>query len=57
MPKPVEHCVEKMMADKTFYPEKSSEERRSTAWGICTNLYKEGKLAKDYAGEEEEKKE
>lgn len=41
MPVEVEECVEKLMADKDFYPEKTPEDRRSTAWGICRKQYKE----------------
>jgi len=55
MPAEVETCVEKLMADKDFYPEKTPEDRRSTAWGICVKQYQE-KYGKSYNGVLFEKK-
>lgn len=48
MPIEVERCVRRILPSmKTSYPNKTPAERRSIAWGICTNLYKQGKLRRD----------
>lgn len=43
MPKAVHDAAEKMVADKSFYPDKSEEERKSIAWAIATKNYKKKK--------------
>jgi hypothetical protein len=40
MPKPVHDLVDKMLADESFYPKKSKEERESTAWAIAYSQFK-----------------
>jgi hypothetical protein len=39
MPKPVHDMVDSMLADKSFYPEKSKDDRESTAWAIAYSQY------------------
>jgi len=39
MPKPVDDMVDSMLADKSFYPEKSKDDRESTAWAIAYSQY------------------
>ena len=39
MPKPVHDMVDKMLADESFYPNKSKEDRESTAWAIAYSKY------------------
>jgi hypothetical protein len=43
MPKPVHDMVDKMLADKSFYPNKSKEDRESTAWAIAYSKYNKRK--------------
>ena len=43
MPKPVHDMVDKMLADKSFYPNKSKEDRESTAWAIACSKYNKRK--------------
>ena len=43
MPKPVHDMVDKMLADESFYPNKSKEDRESTAWAIAYSKYKKRK--------------
>jgi hypothetical protein len=43
MPKPVHDMVDKMLADKSFYPNKSKEDRESTAWAISYSKYNKRK--------------
>jgi hypothetical protein len=43
MPKPVHDMVDKMLADKSFYPKKSKEDRESTAWAIAYSKYNKRK--------------
>ena len=43
MPKPVDDMVDKMLADKSFYPKKSKEDRKSTAWAIAYSKYNKRK--------------
>ncbi len=43
MPKPVHDMVEKMLADKSFYPDKSKDDRESAAWGIAYKQYNKRK--------------
>jgi len=43
MPKPVDDMVDKMLADKSFYPKKSKEDRESTAWAIAYSKYNKRK--------------
>ena len=43
MPKPVHDMVDKMLADESFYPEKSKKAREATAWAIAYSKYKKRK--------------
>ncbi len=43
MPKPVHDMVDKMLADKSFYPNKSKEDRESTAWATAYSKYNKRK--------------
>jgi len=43
MPKPVDDMVDSMLADKSFYPEKSKDDRESTAWAIAYSQYNKRK--------------
>ena len=43
MPKPVHDMVDKMLADESFYPNKSKEDRESAAWAIAYSKYKKRK--------------
>ena len=43
MPKPVDDMVDKMLADKSFYPKKSKEDRESTDWAIAYSKYNKRK--------------
>ena len=43
MPKPVHDMVDKMLADESFYPNKSKEDRESTAWAIAYSKYNKRK--------------
>jgi hypothetical protein len=43
MPKSVDDMVDKMLADKSFYPKKSKEDRESTAWAIAYSKYNKRK--------------
>lgn len=48
MPAAVENCVRRAIPGLTKqYPNKSAQEIEQMAWGICTKLYKEGKLTED----------
>lgn len=38
--------VEKMLANDSFYPEKSEEDRKSTAWAIAYSDYNKNKKRK-----------
>ena len=40
MPKEVHDLVNKLLRKKDFYPEKSEEDRKSTAWAIATDQIK-----------------
>jgi hypothetical protein len=45
MPKEVEHCVTRVLPRlRSQYPGKKDSELEPMAWGICTKMYKEGKL-------------
>jgi hypothetical protein len=43
MPKTVDDMVDSMLADKSFYPEKSKDDRESTAWAIAYSQYNKKK--------------
>jgi len=43
MPKPVHDMVEKMLANDSFYPEKSEEDRESAAWAIAYSKFNKKK--------------
>ena len=43
MPKPVHDMVEKMLENKSFYPDKSEEDRESTAWAIAYSKFNKRK--------------
>ena len=43
MPKPVDDMVDKMLADKSFYPKKTKEAREATAWAIAYSKYNKRK--------------
>ena len=43
MPKPVHDMVEKMLANESFYPDKSEEDRESTAWAIAYSKFNKRK--------------
>ena len=46
MPAVVENCVTKITpALRKRYPDKTDSEITQMAWGICTKMHKEGKLA------------
>jgi hypothetical protein len=48
MPAAVENCVTKITpALKRKYPNKTDAEITQMGWGICTKMYKEGKLNDD----------
>lgn len=40
MPAPIDDFVQDRLADPSFYPDKTDEERESIAWGIGWNQYK-----------------
>ncbi len=44
MPQVVHDLVDKLLADNSFYPDKSPEERRRIAWATATKMNEEGKL-------------
>jgi hypothetical protein len=49
MPKVVHDLVDKLLADPDFYPEKSEEDRESTAWAIAYSKQKKKSFnLKDY---------
>ena len=43
MPKPVHDMVKKMLANESFYPDKSEEDRESTAWAIAYSKFNKRK--------------
>ncbi len=43
MPKPVHDLVDTLLDDPDFYPEKSKEDRESTAWAIAYSNYNKNK--------------
>ena len=43
MPKPVHDLVDKLLDNPDFYPEKSKEDRESTAWAIAYSNFKKRK--------------
>lgn len=43
MPKPVHDMVEKMLKNESFYPDKSEEDRESTAWAIAYSKFNKRK--------------
>ena len=49
MPKPVHDMVEKMLANESFYPDKSEEDRESTAWAIAYSKFNKRKKSKKKA--------
>lgn len=46
MPKPVHNLVNKLLDNPDFYPEKSEEDRKSTAWAIAYSDYNKNKKRK-----------
>lgn len=46
MPKPVHDLVDKLLDNPDFYPEKSKEDRESTAWAIAYSDYNKSKKRK-----------
>ena len=46
MPKPVHDLVDKILEDSNFYPEKSEEDRESTAWAIAYSKFNKTKRKK-----------
>lgn len=46
MPKPVHDLVDKLLDNPDFYPEKSEEDRKSTAWAIAYSDYNKNKKRK-----------
>ena len=46
MPKPVDDLVNKLLDNPDFYPEKSKEDRESTAWAIAYSNYNKNKKRK-----------
>ena len=46
MPKPVHDMVNKMLADPSFYPEKSEKQQKAVAWAIAWSQYKKKKKRK-----------
>jgi hypothetical protein len=46
MPKPVDDMVDSMLADKSFYPKKSKDDRESTAWAIAYSQYNKSRKNK-----------
>ncbi len=46
MPKPVEDLVETLLDDPDFYPEKDTDDRKSTAWAIAYSQYNKRKKRK-----------
>jgi hypothetical protein len=46
MPKPVHDLVDTLLDNPDFYPEKSEEERTSTAWAIAYSNYNKNKKRK-----------
>ena len=43
MPKPVHDLVDTLLDDPDFYPEKSKDDRESTAWAIAYSNYNKNK--------------
>lgn len=43
MPKPVHDLVDKLLDNPDFYPEKSKEDRESTAWAIAYSNFNKRK--------------
>jgi hypothetical protein len=43
MPKPVHDMVGKMLENESFYPDKSEEDRESTAWAIAYSKFNKRK--------------
>ena len=49
MPKPVDDLVDKLLDNPDFYPEKSKEDKESTAWAIAySNFNKRKKKMKKF---------
>jgi len=46
MPKPVHDLVDTLLDNPDFYPEKSKEDRESTAWAIAYSNYNKNKKRK-----------
>ena len=46
MPKPVHDLVDTLLDNSDFYPEKSKEDRESTAWAIAYSNYNKNKKGK-----------
>ena len=46
MPKPVDDLVDTLLDDSDFYPEKSRDDRESTAWAIAYSNYNKNKKRK-----------
>lgn len=46
MPKPVHDLVDKLLENPDFYPEKSEEDRKSTAWAIAYSNFNKTKRKK-----------
>ena len=46
MPKPVHDMVDTLLEDPDFYPEKSKEDRESTAWAIAYSKFNKTKRKK-----------
>jgi hypothetical protein len=51
MPKPVHELVDTLLDNPDFYPEKSKEDRKSTAWAIAYSNYNKNKKRKKKKGE------
>ena len=46
MPKPVHDMVDSLLEDPDFYPEKSKDDRESTAWAIAYSKFNKKKRKK-----------
>lgn len=49
MPKPVDDLVDKLLDNPDFYPEKSKEDKESTAWAIAYSNFNKRKKRKKKA--------
>ncbi len=52
MPKEVHDLVDKLLADKDFYPEKSEKEQKAIAWAIAYSKHNKGKKKRKASAEE-----